>query len=99
MRLLTKEIKSNLEREKQLVVVLRSSRISNASSSSSSLLIDFSLGVSKGRNLSNQIYVSEEIRENAFSKAEKLQADLGNRFPSFVKSLLQSHVSGGFWLV
>ncbi|KAL0717291.1 hypothetical protein Bca4012_066613 [Brassica carinata] len=34
-----------------------------------------------GRNLSNQVYVSEEIRENAFSKAEKLQADLGNRFP------------------
>ncbi|KAG2329211.1 hypothetical protein Bca52824_000391 [Brassica carinata] len=76
MFMLTKEIKSNLEREKQLVVVLRSSRISNASSSSS-LLIDFSLGVSKGRELSNQVYVSEEIRVNAFSKAEKLQADWG----------------------
>ncbi|KAL0684551.1 hypothetical protein Bca4012_051399 [Brassica carinata] len=54
--------------------------------------------VSKGRDLSNRVYVSEEIREEAFSKAEKLQADLRNRFPSFVKSMLQSHVSGGFWL-
>nr|VDD24848.1 unnamed protein product [Brassica oleracea] len=94
--------KSNLAREKQLVVVRRSSRISNASSSSpvykeaTITLIPFR--VSKGRDLSNRVYVSEEIREEAFSKAEKLQADLRNRFPSFVKSMLQSHVSGGFWL-
>ncbi|CAF2141881.1 hypothetical protein HID58_006606 [Brassica napus] len=101
--------KSNLAREKQLVVVRRSSRISNASSSSpvykeASILIvvvqrvHLPRRVSKGRDLSNRVYVSEEIREEAFSKAEKLQADLRNRFPSFVKSMLQSHVSGGFWL-
>ncbi|KAH0898814.1 hypothetical protein HID58_048382 [Brassica napus] len=109
--------KSNLAREKQLVVVRRSSRISNASSSSpvykEARFLIFVLfsnqkvvvqrvhlprRVSKGRDLSNRVYVSEEIREEAFSKAEKLQADLRNRFPSFVKSMLQSHVSGGFWL-
>ncbi|CAF1918390.1 unnamed protein product [Brassica oleracea var. botrytis] len=94
--------KSNLAREKQLVVVRRSSRISNASSSSpvykEATITLISFRVSKGRDLSNRVYVSEEIREEAFSKAEKLQADLRNRFPSFVKSMLQSHVSGGFWL-
>ncbi|KAG2301953.1 hypothetical protein Bca52824_030604 [Brassica carinata] len=118
--------KSTLAREKQLVVVRRSTRISNASSPvykeasccSTSAdtqkvrifiyfrktffkrhknLIPF-IRVSKGRDLSNRVYVSEELRENAFSKAEKLQADLGNSFPSFVKSMLHSHVSGGFWL-
>uniref|UniRef100_M4F2M5 TF-B3 domain-containing protein n=1 Tax=Brassica campestris TaxID=3711 RepID=M4F2M5_BRACM len=94
--------KSNLAREKQLVVVRRSSRISNASSSSpvykEASCCSTSASTQKGRDLSNRVYVSEEIREEAFSKAEKLQADLRNRFPSFVKSMLQSHVSGGFWL-
>ncbi|KAL0793194.1 hypothetical protein Bca101_064571 [Brassica carinata] len=94
--------KSNLAREKQLVVVRRSTRISNASSPVYKEVavqrVQIHRRVSKGRDLSNRVYVSEELRENAFSKAEKLQADLGNRFPSFVKSMLQSHVSGGFWL-
>ncbi|KAF8096202.1 hypothetical protein N665_0316s0043 [Sinapis alba] len=94
--------KSNLAREKQLVVVRRSSRISNASSPVYKEVVvqrvQIPRRVSKGRDLSNRVYVSEEIREEAFSKAQKLEADLGNRFPSFVKSMLQSHVSGGFWL-
>lgn len=56
-------------------------------------------GLSKRRDLSNRVYVSEEIREEAFSRAEKFQDELGSGHPSFVKSMLQSHVSGGFWLV
>lgn len=32
-------------------------------------------------------------------KAEEVQANLSPRFPSFVKLMLKSHVSGGFWLV
>lgn len=56
-------------------------------------------GLSKRRDLSNRVYVSEEIREEAFSRAEKVQDELESGYPSFVKSMLQSHVSGGFWLV
>ncbi|EOA12605.1 hypothetical protein CARUB_v10027266mg [Capsella rubella] len=55
-------------------------------------------GVSKRRDLSNRVYVSEEVRDDAIARAEKFQADLGSDYPSFVKSMLQSHVSGGFWL-
>ncbi|CAE6224702.1 unnamed protein product [Arabidopsis arenosa] len=55
-------------------------------------------GLSKRRDLSNRVYVSEEIREETISRAEKVQDELESGYPSFVKSMLQSHVSGGFWL-
>ncbi|XAR72891.1 hypothetical protein NMG60_11019679 [Bertholletia excelsa] len=50
------------------------------------------------RNLSNRIYASDEDREYAIERAEKLLSDLEPDFPSFVKPMLQSHVTGGFWL-
>ncbi|CAL9242325.1 unnamed protein product [Arabidopsis halleri] len=105
--------------EKQMVLVRRSSRISNSSSipvyREATWLMKFVFffcflqvdvqriqirrrGLSKRRDLSNRVYVSEEIREEAISRAEKFQDDLGSGYPSFVKSMLQSHVSGGFWL-
>lgn len=52
----------------------------------------------KKRDLLNRVYVSEEIRDEAISRANKFQDELGSGYPSFVKSMLQSHVSGGFWL-
>jgi len=55
--------------------------------------------VGKKRDLLNRVYVSEEIRDEAISRANKFQDELGSGYPSFVKSMLQSHVSGGFWLV
>lgn len=51
------------------------------------------------RNLSNCVRASEEDREKAYEKAEKLLLDLESEYPTFVKSMLPSHVSGGFWLV
>ena len=32
-------------------------------------------------------------------RAQEVQANLAAQFPSFVKLMLQSHVTGGFWLV
>lgn len=32
-------------------------------------------------------------------KAEELESSLESDYPSFVKSMLPSHVTGGFWLV
>ncbi|CAH8278646.1 unnamed protein product [Arabidopsis lyrata] len=90
--------------EKQMVIVRRSSRISNSSSIPIYREVDVQRiqirrrGLSKRRDLSNRVYISEEIREEAFSRAEKFQDELGSGHPSFVKSMLQSHVSGGFWL-
>jgi len=35
----------------------------------------------------------------AFDRAEKLQSSLDSEYASFTKPMLQSHVTGGFWLV
>lgn len=53
----------------------------------------------KKRDLSNRVYASDEARADALEKAEKLESSLEATYPTFIKSMLQSHVSGGFWLV
>ncbi|XP_073022566.1 B3 domain-containing protein At3g19184-like [Primulina eburnea] len=50
------------------------------------------------RDLSNRVYASYEDREYATQRAEDLQSGLDQDIPSFVKPMLQSHVTGGFWL-
>ncbi|GFP86521.1 B3 domain-containing protein at5g42700 [Phtheirospermum japonicum] len=50
------------------------------------------------RDLSNRVYASDEARECAIKKAEEKETTLGSEYPSFVRSMLPSHVSGGFWL-
>lgn len=51
------------------------------------------------RDLLNRIYASQEERQYAIDRARDLQSSLESRYPSFVKPMLQSHVTGGFWLV
>ncbi|OAY39083.1 B3 domain-containing protein At3g19184 isoform X2 [Manihot esculenta] len=50
------------------------------------------------RDLLNRIYASDEVRAHAIDRAEQLQSGLEADFPSFVKPMTQSHVTGGFWL-
>ena len=38
-------------------------------------------------------------KSSALKRAEEIQANLSAKYPSFVKLMLKSHVSGGFWLV
>ncbi|MBA0765984.1 hypothetical protein Gotri_015078, partial [Gossypium trilobum] len=54
--------------------------------------------VSKHRDLSNRVYASDEARVKALEKAGKLESGLDTHSPIFIKSMLQSHVSSGFWL-
>ncbi|GFP97788.1 B3 domain-containing protein at3g19184 [Phtheirospermum japonicum] len=51
------------------------------------------------RDLSDQIYASYEDREYATQRAEDLQSGLDQDIPNFVKPMLQSHVTGGFWMM
>ena len=51
------------------------------------------------RDLLNRVYASDEVRQYAIYRAEMLQSELESDSPSFVKPMLQSHVTGGFWLV
>ncbi|KAK9946528.1 hypothetical protein M0R45_011990 [Rubus argutus] len=41
---------------------------------------------------------TEKLRAEATEKAEELESGLGSDYPTFVKPMLQSHVTGGFWL-
>lgn len=50
------------------------------------------------RDLLNRVYASDEVRIYAIHRADQIQSSLGADFPSFVKPMLQSHVTGGFWL-
>ncbi|KAF5206135.1 B3 domain-containing protein [Thalictrum thalictroides] len=40
----------------------------------------------------------DKAKRCAKERAEEVQANLDPKFPSFVKNMLPSHVSGGFWL-
>ncbi|CAK7347567.1 unnamed protein product [Dovyalis caffra] len=88
--------------EKQVVVVRRSSRVANQPAPFyKEVVIDrvvIPRRISKARDLSNRVYATDEARAKAMEKAEKLQSDLGSDCPIFIKSMLQSHVTGGFWL-
>ncbi|KAM7521026.1 hypothetical protein LguiB_019988 [Lonicera macranthoides] len=55
-------------------------------------------GIYRRRDLGNRVYASDKDRANAIMKAEELEVGLGSEFPTFVKPMLQSHVTGGFWL-
>ncbi|XP_031260349.1 B3 domain-containing protein At3g19184-like isoform X1 [Pistacia vera] len=50
------------------------------------------------RDILNRVYASHEERVYAIERAEKIQSNLDSQFPSFIKPMLQSHVTGGFWL-
>ncbi|XP_022135700.1 B3 domain-containing protein At3g19184-like isoform X2 [Momordica charantia] len=50
------------------------------------------------RDLLSRVYASQEERQYAVDRALELQSSLESRYPNFVKPMLQSHVTGGFWL-
>lgn len=52
----------------------------------------------KRRDLLNRVYASDKDRVHAIERAEELEQRLGSEFPAFIKPMLQSHVTGGFWL-
>lgn len=94
--------------QKELVVVRRSGRVANLPAPIyKEVLIDRVIiprnrtsrgGYNMYRDYSKRVYASDEAREEALQKADKLQSDLNSKHPIFIKSMLQSHVTGGFWL-
>ncbi|KAK1368188.1 hypothetical protein POM88_034280 [Heracleum sosnowskyi] len=52
----------------------------------------------KRKYLANRVYASDEARAAATYKAGELEISLGADYPTFVKPMLQSHVTGRFWL-
>ncbi|ONK78915.1 uncharacterized protein A4U43_C01F960 [Asparagus officinalis] len=50
-----------------------------------------------GREYTGRI-VSDNQKAAAVKRAEELQRDLKSHYPSFIKAMVRSHVSGCFWL-
>ncbi|KAM1224394.1 hypothetical protein ACFX2G_044255 [Malus domestica] len=91
--------------EKQLVEVRRSSRVANLPTPvyKEVAVVDQEMrprrySTNRHRDLSNRVYASDEARDDATARAEAFESDLGSDYPTMVKPMLQSHVTGGFWL-
>nr|GMD64745.1 B3 domain-containing protein At3g19184-like [Ipomoea batatas] len=97
-----KKTKPRAKQPVELTAVRRSSRVADkpAPNYKEFSLIFFGIFVySYGRrDLLNRVYASDGNRLDAIQRAEDLEAGLDNQFPSFIKPMLQSHVTGGFWL-
>uniref|UniRef100_A0A7C8YGA2 TF-B3 domain-containing protein n=1 Tax=Opuntia streptacantha TaxID=393608 RepID=A0A7C8YGA2_OPUST len=92
--------------EKKLVPVRRSARVAN---NPAPVYVEVksnrissprkSYGVPRSRDLSNRVYATDEARAYALEKAEKLVSKLEEEgYPTLIRSMLPSHVTGGFWL-
>ncbi|QCE16542.1 B3 domain-containing protein At5g42700-like [Vigna unguiculata] len=99
-----KSSKKSNTTQKVLVAVRRSGRLANLPSPVYKEIPIDRVSIprrntsNRHRDLSNRVYASDEARLEASEQAEKLMSGLKSDFPSFIKSMLQSHVSGGFWL-
>ncbi|BAB02959.1 unnamed protein product [Arabidopsis thaliana] len=73
-------------------------KVDQSTLSMNTLLLLHYLMSSRRRDLLNRVYASDDARMYAFDRAEKLQSSLDSEYASFTKPMLQSHVTGGFWL-
>lgn len=62
-------------------------------------IVGFTCRTYQRRDLLNRLYASDGARQDAIERAEQVESSLGSDFPTFLKPMLQSHVTGGFWLV
>ncbi|RXH72755.1 hypothetical protein DVH24_012439 [Malus domestica] len=92
--------------EVQMVEVRRSTRVANRPApdykevvAERVMIPRRSYATNRHRDVANRVYASDEARAAAMVKADELEASLGSDHPTLVKTMLQSHVTGGFWLV
>nr|XP_007136672.1 hypothetical protein PHAVU_009G064100g [Phaseolus vulgaris]ESW08666.1 hypothetical protein PHAVU_009G064100g [Phaseolus vulgaris] len=90
--------------QEPMVVVRRSGRLANLPSPIYKEIVIDRVSIARRnignrhRDFVNRVYASDESRKEALEKAENLTSGLESDYPNFIKSMLQSHVSGGFWL-
>ncbi|KAJ0975952.1 hypothetical protein J5N97_017917 [Dioscorea zingiberensis] len=92
--------------EGEMVALRRSSRVANLPGMNYKEVAVYHEDVEKRprraysqrKDLMDRVYASPEARAYAENKADAVQAELDPKFPSFVKPMTQSHVTGGFWL-
>ena len=64
-----------------------------------SYLMSFTCSVKFKRTTIDSIYNDRQSRSIVMAQAKEVQAKLPPGFPSFIKVMLPSHITGGFWLV
>ncbi|CAK8568267.1 unnamed protein product [Lathyrus sativus] len=89
-------------------VIRRSNRVANLPPVYKGILIDRVIkpksrnssggSYDKYMDYSKRVYASDEDRLEALDKAEKLQSELNSPHPIFIRTMLQSHVTGRFRL-
>ncbi|KAI5076254.1 hypothetical protein GOP47_0008319 [Adiantum capillus-veneris] len=97
----SKPVKQREPKDDFPIEVRRSSRVMDAPRPNySDAAFDFRLPRRSGPRIAGlpMRYASDVERIKAAERANKLQEELQNGNPSFVKLMLVSHVSGGFWL-
>jgi hypothetical protein len=62
-------------------------------------IVGFTCRSYQPRDLLNRFCASDEARQDAIERAEQVESGLGSDFPTFLKPMLHSHVTRGFWLV
>ncbi|KAF3642778.1 B3 domain-containing protein [Capsicum chinense] len=89
----------------ELVAVRRSPRVAKSPAPEykeviyyERVMIPRRLATPTKRDRLNFAYATDEERAASIEKAEKLEASLGSDYPALVRTMLPSHVSGGFWL-
>ncbi|OIT04138.1 PREDICTED: B3 domain-containing protein At5g42700-like [Nicotiana attenuata] len=99
-----KKVKPRIIRT-ELVSVRRSPRVANKPAPEykeviyyERVMIPRRMSTPRKRDSLNMVYATDEERAASIEKAEKLEASLGPDYPILVRSMLPSHVSGGFWL-
>ncbi|KAM3377183.1 B3 domain-containing protein [Capsicum galapagoense] len=96
-----KKVKPRVRQEVDLSSVRRSNRVADKPAPNYREAVIEPLGRPRSyrrRDLLNRVYAADEDRQYAIERAEQLQSEFDADFPSFVKPMLQSHVTGGFWL-
>lgn len=96
-----KKVKPRVRQEVDLSAVRRSNRVADKPPPNYREILIEPLGRPRSyrrRDLLNRVYAADEDRQYAIERAEQLQSEFDADFPSFVKPMLQSHVTGGFWL-
>ncbi|KAK4340234.1 hypothetical protein RND71_041696 [Anisodus tanguticus] len=96
-----KKVKQRVRQEVDLSTVRRSNRVADKPPPNYREVPVEPMGRPRSyqrRDLLNRVYAADEDRRYAIERAEQLESELGADFPSFVKPMLQSHVTGGFWL-
>lgn len=96
-----KKVKPTVRQEVDRSAVRRSNRVADKPPPNYKEVLIEPLGRPrsyKRKDLLNRVYAADEDRQYAIGRAEQLQSEFDADFPSFVKPMLQSHVTGGFWL-